>query len=68
MDRTAFTVHGAGRFAHIRKIRQAHNFVIETWANGSEDRDAARTVTQAKAWLADRVGQLRAAGCVVEPA
>ena len=68
MQRQKFTVQGVGKFAHIISIRQAHNFVVETWQDTSEDRDAARTVRQAQRWLDERVKQLRAAGCVVEPA
>lgn len=68
MTRTVFKVQGAGPFAHITQIRQAHNFVIETWASRAEDRDAARSEKQAKQWLAERIAQLQAAGCIVHPA
>jgi hypothetical protein len=64
--RKAYTVQGVGKFSHITKIRQYDFLLTETWVDTSEDRDVAATVKQAKAFLAERVAQLRAAGCVVE--
>jgi len=64
--RKAYTVQGVGKFSHITKIRQ-HDFLLtEVWADTSEDRDVAASVKQGKVFLAERVAQLRAAGCVVE--
>lgn len=63
-----YTVQGTGQFSHIAAIRRFGAIVVETWLGTSEDHDFHRKGVQAKAELARRIEQFRAAGCIVTPA